>query len=82
MLLDSSWLWNQLKKDFLLHLPFYDVTDATAGRKKQTLNAYVEDLDLSQLEKLLFAKDWLLVGKSYEFCGISKDSNLYENSQR
>ena len=67
-----------LRKIFYLIYHFYDVTAATDGRKKQTLNAYVEDLDLSQLEKLLFAKDWLLVGKSYEFYGISKDSNLYE----
>ncbi|ETJ34286.1 hypothetical protein Q604_UNBC11289G0001, partial [human gut metagenome] len=41
----------------------------------------VEDLDLSQLEKLLFAKAWLAVGDSYEFCDIIKDSNLYEKLQ-
>lgn len=70
-----------LRKIFYFIYHFYDVTDATAGRKKQTLNAYVEDLDLSQLEKLLFAKAWLAVGDSYEFCDIIKDSNLYEKLQ-
>lgn len=70
-----------LRKIFYFIYHFYDVTDATAGRKKQTLNSYVEDLDLSQLEKLLFAKAWLAVGDSYEFCDIIKDSNLYEKLQ-
>lgn len=70
-----------LRKIFYFIYHFYDVTDATAGRKKQTLNAYVEDLDLSQLENLLFAKAWLAVGDSYEFCDIIKDSNLYEKLQ-
>ncbi|KXT74057.1 hypothetical protein STRDD10_01215 [Streptococcus sp. DD10] len=71
-----------LRKIFYFIYHFYDVTAATDERKKQTLNDYVEDLDLSQLEKFLFAKDWLAVGDSYEFCGISKNRNLYEKLQK
>ncbi|CAW98326.1 hypothetical protein KP781_07140 [Streptococcus equi subsp. zooepidemicus] len=65
---------------FIYH--FYDIRDATSNRKKQKLNDYVENLDLSELERLLFLKSWLLVGNSYEFCDINKGRELYEKIQK
>lgn len=70
-----------LRKIFYFIYHFHNVKEAT-DIKRRKLNDYVEDLDLSELENLLFSKNWLLVGDSYEFCDINNGSKLYEKLRK